>query len=614
MTYYDILEISERASQEVIRMAYKALCKKYHPDVYQGDKSYAEEQIKKINEAYDILSDVEKRREYDNSLKKQNNEKKNNENNYTTSNIEALLKRGFLSLEDGDWLKADDFFEEVLNRDAELAEAYLGKLMIDLRVNTREMLKNCAVPFDNKNNYIKALRFSDSLLKKFLVDTIQYINKRNYETECDITYMEACRLAKCDTNIESLENAIILFKKISNYKESSFKIKECEEKKQTLKEEIALKNQIEEVKRKRIIKLASIIIPTIAIVLTLAIIINTVITNNNKYINATQLIESEKYTEAITILEELDNYKDSQNLLIDTQYVYAKKLFEEDNFAESKIIFNKIASYKDSKKLIELCDDNINKTNYQKSIRLINEQKYIEAYALLEELATINYKDSKKLIQKHNKDYEQAVFNNKLKTAQIGSIVTFGSYEQDDNLENDKEPVEWIIIDRDKEKAMLISKKIIEREPFWGSGIPIAPGSPPWENSGIRKKLNSTFYSELFSANEQKRIINTKIIPDEKIYSTSPNQGNTTYDKIFLLSEKEFLKYEKAIGTSCEVTKYVEAQYIKAHEDKSTIWWLRSTSDDYDSDKELVNENGRVIGWNEGSSGGVRPVVWVSFE
>ena len=54
MTYYDILEVSEKASQEVIRMAYKALCKKYHPDLYQGDKSFAEEQMKKINEAYEI--------------------------------------------------------------------------------------------------------------------------------------------------------------------------------------------------------------------------------------------------------------------------------------------------------------------------------------------------------------------------------------------------------------------------------------------------------------------------------------------------------------------------------------------------------------------------------
>lgn len=68
MTYYDILEISERASQEVIRMAYKALCKKYHPDVYQGDKKFAEEQMKKINEAYETLSDESKKRQYDSTL------------------------------------------------------------------------------------------------------------------------------------------------------------------------------------------------------------------------------------------------------------------------------------------------------------------------------------------------------------------------------------------------------------------------------------------------------------------------------------------------------------------------------------------------------------------
>ena len=49
MTYYEILEINENASQEVIHMAYKALCKKFHPDIYNGDKIYAEEQMKKIN-------------------------------------------------------------------------------------------------------------------------------------------------------------------------------------------------------------------------------------------------------------------------------------------------------------------------------------------------------------------------------------------------------------------------------------------------------------------------------------------------------------------------------------------------------------------------------------
>lgn len=69
MNYYDILEISQNASPEVIQNAYKTLAKKYHPDVYQGDKSEAEERMKLINEAYNILSDPQSRMEYDRQLK-----------------------------------------------------------------------------------------------------------------------------------------------------------------------------------------------------------------------------------------------------------------------------------------------------------------------------------------------------------------------------------------------------------------------------------------------------------------------------------------------------------------------------------------------------------------
>lgn len=68
MTYYDILEVSQTASIEVIRMAYRALAKKYHPDTYTGDAGFAEYKMKQINEAYDVLSTPEKRRAYDCSL------------------------------------------------------------------------------------------------------------------------------------------------------------------------------------------------------------------------------------------------------------------------------------------------------------------------------------------------------------------------------------------------------------------------------------------------------------------------------------------------------------------------------------------------------------------
>lgn len=69
MTYYELLEVSENASKEVIHMAYKALCKKYHPDIFKGDKTFAEEQMKRINIAYSVLSDDSKRMKYDSFIK-----------------------------------------------------------------------------------------------------------------------------------------------------------------------------------------------------------------------------------------------------------------------------------------------------------------------------------------------------------------------------------------------------------------------------------------------------------------------------------------------------------------------------------------------------------------
>lgn len=65
--YYEILEVNEKASKEVIEKVYKVLAKKYHPDLQRTpeEKEKAEEKMKEINEAYSILSDTEKRRKYD---------------------------------------------------------------------------------------------------------------------------------------------------------------------------------------------------------------------------------------------------------------------------------------------------------------------------------------------------------------------------------------------------------------------------------------------------------------------------------------------------------------------------------------------------------------------
>ena len=70
--YYEILEVNKKASKEVIEKAYKVLVKKYHPDLYTGQKkNYAEEKVKEINEAYSVLTDEFMKEQYDSELEKQ---------------------------------------------------------------------------------------------------------------------------------------------------------------------------------------------------------------------------------------------------------------------------------------------------------------------------------------------------------------------------------------------------------------------------------------------------------------------------------------------------------------------------------------------------------------
>ena len=134
--YYDILQINQNASPEIIEKAYKTLAKKYHPDLQEeNNKKEAEEILKEINEAYERLSNPDKKALYDQNLKNEtisqedydkiyhqnealkeelNNLKNNTSNTTTSSNINLnsfntnYNKKSQLNQEDIDRIKKEE--------------------------------------------------------------------------------------------------------------------------------------------------------------------------------------------------------------------------------------------------------------------------------------------------------------------------------------------------------------------------------------------------------------------------------------------------------------------------------------------------------------------------
>jgi len=86
------------------------------------------------------------------------------------TSIESLMMRGSLFLEDGDWQRADAYFERILDRDPAYAPAYIGKLCVELQIRKEDQLANQKRSFDEMPNYQKALRFAQSEYKTKIVE------------------------------------------------------------------------------------------------------------------------------------------------------------------------------------------------------------------------------------------------------------------------------------------------------------------------------------------------------------------------------------------------------------------------------------------------------------
>ena len=139
--------------------------------------------------------------------------------------VEPLLKRAFMFLEDGNWQEADTYCEKVLDQDPENAQAYLGKLMAQLHIATKEELPNCATELTQNDNYQKALRFADDALHTMLTEANEQIWRRNAKA----VYDRAAEIAKNATSMAEFQNAANMFASIEQFEDAAEKREECQQ-------------------------------------------------------------------------------------------------------------------------------------------------------------------------------------------------------------------------------------------------------------------------------------------------------------------------------------------------------------------------------------------------
>lgn len=192
--------------------------------------------------------------------------------------------------------------------------------------------------------------------------------------------------------------------------------------------------------------------------------------------------------------------------------------------------------------------------------------------------------------------------------AKVGSTVVFGSFEQDNDLENGTEPIEWIVLDKQGDKLLLLSKKVLDSRNYYGASYPVT-----WEESHLRFWLNSVFYESAFAEEEQQKILQTEVVNDDNL-SVGTDGGNDTEDNIFLLSIKEIEEYLPLdIYRRCKGTTYVRDKHLWEYGSYAG-WWLRSPGDDTDY-AAYVNSDGVVTVYGRNVTSdlvGVRPALWVS--
>ena len=555
-----------------------------------------------------------------------------------SSNVDALLKRGNMALEDHEWKKADDFFEEVLNQNAECSAAYLGKWM------AAEKQPNLTALFEEFGN-----RYNKRVAKTFEACPVDEAHIFRMINENQIpNFLDSATIKKqydfdrsYQSEVESLESqkkalkeglsSERLYTRAHQYAQGSEKIQ--------LEQKVAdliqlMDDRIEKARHD---------------------VENNISRVSNEYKNhlakGDQMVmelreraennREGKYQESISNIKKANTITDFQKVINDlavmngyketadlvgkcNQEIYRlmEKERKEKEEQNEKLRLKELKAKKKKRGIITIiCVVAIIgiifgiiykpvivpmmiQNKYEKGIAYYNEGDYDAAYNYLNGL---NYKDS---------NAKLVIIELLRQNTNVGSYIYFGSMEQD-NSSYEKEKIEWLVLEKEDNRILVISKNVLTCERYYKENSDIT-----WEQCHLRTWLNDMFLQIAFSNDEQQLIMETNVyaLPN-MVYLTNPG-GNMT-DKVFVLSISEAEYYfgsEEA--RRCSPTRWAvqnkklstNNQYQIDGEDVCR-WWLRTPGMDsnyasYIDFDGSINYDGQKV---DSPYIGLRPAMWIDL-
>lgn len=270
-------------------------------------------------------------------------------------------------------------------------------------------------------------------------------------------------------------------------------------------------------------------------------------------------MDNEKYDEAISIWSSLDGFKDSKiryneacekKQKVDYQNACEKIAAKE--YEEAEVILKQLEDYQDSQELLK-------EVHYQEALEKLEKGEYSDAVVLLAELK--DYKDAA----------EQSIFAQQktLENPQVGDIVYYGSYEQDGDESNGKEPIAWRVYDIQDGAFNAVSVYCLDYRAYlegndylnqWLEKVFTPEAFTTDECSHVRVQLMQLYeLKEKFSTDEE-RTASATIYAKNKAHSSSVDECEYWYDHKSISNLEN--DYEAPLVSKIGNVSYITSKYM----------------------------------------------------